>query len=755
VVKASEDKTYPGAIVASLASPWGQAISAGDPANTYFGSYREVFARDLYEAWTGLLLDGDLATARDAVNFLFNKQQLPDGSMPRNSLLNGQPAPDTFNTQLDECSYPIIMAYQLKMTEADLYKNHIKAAANFVISHGPSFGPERWEEQGGYSPSTISAEIAGLVAAADIAKVNGDTQSAQVWLGVADDWQRSVEGWTVTTNGPLASHPYFIRLSKTGDPNAAISYNVGNGGPTLDQRSVIDAGFLELVRLGLEPSNDPAVTESLPVVDATIKSDTTSGSGWHRYNGDGYGDGASDGHPWAPSGKGTGHLWPLLTEERGEYALGISDVATAITLLTTMRNFGLGVGLIPEQDWELPNLPASPFGTDPTVASIGFQNGHPAGSAAPLTWSAGVYVRLLVDITKNSVLERPDNTYNRYVAHQQGKTSLTVTAPPDKSSVNGSPVTVSGTSVAGNTIYVAATNIDTSFQTTVVSTPTKPDGSFSVSVPITGGTTVFNTVAVSPSGATAHDQRTIVFDFTPGTTLLDVTDPAGDDNGPGNYAYPTASDFHAGAFDILDFKVIISPDGSKVTFKLQTRDLTPTFGSPLGAQLADVYVHDPSATTTSTAASFATSSSNPRNYSIAQNSAWSRLLEVQGFGQRYIDALGNTLGTIQISANAISRFITFSVPTSTLGGTPGKGWGFTVVLTGQDGFSPDQARSFAATPQPFQFGVCATASSDPHCTFDPNKVPKAMDVLTPTGVSQSTELDYTLGPVVIQGVFIP
>src|SRR5205085_11438699 len=171
--------------------------------------------------------------------------------------------------------------------DAGLYQNHIKPAANFVISHGPSFGPERWEEQGGYSPSTISAEIAGLVAAADIANVNGDTKSAHVWLGVADDWQRSIEGWTVTTNGSLASHPYFIRLSKTGDPNAAISYNVGNGGPTLDQRSVIDAGFLELTRLGELRANDPDVLQSLPVVDQTIKSTPASDPGWHRYNGDG------------------------------------------------------------------------------------------------------------------------------------------------------------------------------------------------------------------------------------------------------------------------------------------------------------------------------------------------------------------------------------------------------------------------------------------------------------------------------------
>ncbi len=753
VVKASEDKTFPGAIVASLASPWGQAVSAGDPNNTFFGSYREVFARDLYEAWTGLLLDGDLPTAKAAVNFLFLRQQQADGSMPRNSLVNGKAAPDTFGTQLDEASYPIIMALQLGMTDSNLYQNHIKPAANFVISHGPSFGAERWEEQGGYSPSTISAEIAGLVAAAVIAKINSDTQSANVWLGVADDWQRSLEAWTVSTNGPLADHPYFIRLSKTGDPNAAISYNVGNGGPTLDQRKVIDAGFLELVRLGLKPADDTAVRESLPVVDATIKTNTPSGAGWHRYNGDGYGDGASDGHPWAPTGKGTGHLWPLLTEERGEYSLATSDVSMAVSLLATMRNFASGVGLIPEQDWELANLAPSPYGTDPTVASIGFQNGHPAGSAAPLTWSAGVYVRLLRDIVTHKLLEQPADTYNRYVAHQQGQTSLTVESPANNSSVNGSPVTVTGTSAPGNTIYVAATNTDHDSQTTVATTQAASNGSFSVSVPIIGGTTVLNTVAVTPTGATAHDQRSIVFDFTAGTMILDVTDPSNDDNGPGNYAYPTSSDFHAGAFDIQDFRVILSPDNSTTTFKLQVRDLSPTFGSPLGAQLVDVYVHNPGAAAadTSTAASFP-----QRNYVIAPSAAWSRLLEVQGFGQRYIDAHNNTVGTINISANAISRFITFSVPTSSLGGTPGSGWGFTVTLTGQDGFSPDQARGFAATPQPFLFGVCASASTDPHCTVDPATVPKVMDTITPGGVSQSNELDYTLhNPVTLQDIVIP
>jgi glucan 1,4-alpha-glucosidase len=753
VVKASEDKTFPGAIVAGLASPWGQAVSAGDPNNTYFGSYREVFARDLYEAWTGLVADGDLDTARAAVTFLFSRQQQSDGSMPRNSLVNGKLAPDSFNTQLDECAYPVLMAWTLGMTDRNLYLQHIRPAAYFVASHGPSFGPERWEEQGGYSPSTIAAEIAGLISAADIAHINGDDISARVFRGTADDWQRSIKGWTVTTNGPLSPNPYFIRLSKSGDPNAAISYNVGNGGPTLDQRSVIDAGFLELSRLGELSASDTTIQQSLPVVDAIIQSTTPSGPGWHRYNGDGYGDGSSDGHPWAPSGQGTGHLWPVLSAERGEAGLQTGNPANAVALLDSMSKFASGVGLIPEQDWESPDLAASPYGTDPTVASIGFQDGHPAGSAAPLTWSAGSFVRLAADIRAGRPLDQPANTTARYVTHQQAATTLTVAAPADMSAISASPVTVAGTTAAGNRVSVAATNTDTGFTTATAEGEAAANGSFSIPVVVTPGTTVITVVATAASGGTAHTTRTVVWDFVPGTKIFDVTDPTSDDNGPGNYAYPTAADFHAGAFDITDFQVYDDSAGSgNIIFRLQTRDLSPTFGSPLGAQLVDVYVRDPAAASanTSTAASFV-----QRNYQIAPAAAWSRLIEVQGFGQRYIDAGGASLGTVAIRANQISRYITFSVPASSLG-HPGSGWGFTVVLTGQDGFSSDQARGFGATPGPFNFGVCAAPSADPHCTVNPGTVPKAVDVLTPTGVLQSDELDYTLhSPVTITDVVIP
>src|SRR4029077_4447374 len=133
------------------------------------------------------------------------------------------------------------------------------------------------------------------------------------------------------------------------------------------------------------------------------------------------------------------------------------------------------------------------------------------------------------------------------------------------------------------------------------------DGSFSTSVAATPGTTVITVAATAADGGTAHATRTVVWDFVPGTKILDVADPTGDDNGPGNYAYPTSSDFHAGAFDITDFQVYDDSTGSgNIIFRVQTRDLSPTFGSPLGAQLVDVYVHDPNAAlaNTSTAGSF-------------------------------------------------------------------------------------------------------------------------------------------------------
>ena len=313
--------------------------------------------------------------------------------MPRNSLLNGQAAPDTGGLQLDEVAYPILMDYQAGLSgDATLWAGHVRPAADFLVAHGPSDGNERWEEQAGYSPSTIAAEIAGLTAASVIAAAHGDRARARLYQATADYFQRSIKSWDVTTTGPDAPR-YFIRLSKTGDPNAAISYSLGNGGPTVDQRSVIDGGFQELVRLGELPISDPDVQASLGVLDKQISVSTPSGTGYYRYgtsaakgSADGYGDCyqpsqtscATTGAPWPPTDTGTGHLWPVLSGERAESDVAAGQSSGAAGLLDAMLTMSSGVGLVPEQAWEDPDLAASPYGSDPATASIGFTDGKAA-----------------------------------------------------------------------------------------------------------------------------------------------------------------------------------------------------------------------------------------------------------------------------------------------------------------------------------------------------------------------------------------
>ena len=171
---AHEDKTYRGGYIASPTMPWVWGTGLENPS----GAYHLVWARDLYQIATALAAAGDTAGANRAVDYLFNRQQKPDGSFPQNSTVDG--TPHWGNLQLDEVALPIVLAWQLGRNDASLYANHIKKAADFLVNYpGAPFTPqERWENQSGYSPATIAAEIAGLICAADIARHNGDTASA-------------------------------------------------------------------------------------------------------------------------------------------------------------------------------------------------------------------------------------------------------------------------------------------------------------------------------------------------------------------------------------------------------------------------------------------------------------------------------------------------------------------------------------------------------------------------------------------------
>lgn len=189
-------------------------------------------------------------------------------------------------------------------------------------------------------------------------------------------------------------------------------------------------------------------------------------------------------------------------------------------------------------------------------------------------------------------------------------------------------------------------------------------------------------------------------------------------------------------------------DATTVYLQARLRDLTPTFGSPIGAQLLDVYVRQPGVSPASDQAA-----SPARNYTLGDS--WTQRVEVQGFAAPvWVDAAGGARSGAAVRSSQAARTITIALPKATFG-TPGPGWSFAVVLHGQDGYSADQARGFAATPQPYAFGVCGPDASGPICAADPATVPRAMDVITPPGVSQSDELDPAKGAVNVRSVPIP
>jgi len=396
VLRAHEDKTFRGAIIASMTIPWGNEVDAND-GNA--GGYHLVWARDLYEVATAFMAMGDKAAAERALDYLFRVQQKADGSFPQNSWLDGRPYWGSL--QLDEVSYPIVLAHELGRTDGETYRDHIRPAAEFVVSHGPATPQERWEEETGYSPSTIAAEIAGLICAAAIADANNDAAAAARYRNTADTWLAKLDGWTSTRTGPLAHNPYYIRIAQHGAPDSGEQLEINNGGGTYDERAIVDAGFFELVRLGIRPATYPLISASLAVVDRTIKVDTPAGPAWYRYNHDGYGE-KENGRGWVDTG--VGRLWPLLTGERGEYELARGGDARP--LLDALQKFANAGRMLPEQVWDRRDSP---------LAHLRFGEG--TGSATPLAWTHAQFVRLALCVKHGRVVETPDLVRRYFAAH--------------------------------------------------------------------------------------------------------------------------------------------------------------------------------------------------------------------------------------------------------------------------------------------------------------------------------------------------
>ncbi|MBE3561516.1 MAG: glucan 1,4-alpha-glucosidase [Ktedonobacteraceae bacterium] len=414
VLKAAQDKQT-GAFIAGPGKPWGEM--RGDDM---VGGHHLVWQRDQYQIASALILAGDTTDPTRALQWSFAKQQQKDGHFPQNSFVSGEPY--WTGIQMDEQAYPIMLAWKLGLTDPVTYFQHIKPAADYIVAHGPATPQDRWEENGGYSPATIAVEITGLLCAADIAHTNKDTTSAQRYLETADNYQRNVVKWTYTTNGPLGKDGYFLRLSQNGNPNADAALALFNRAGTYDQREIVDTSFLELVRQGILPASAPVITSSLAVVDATISQTINGNRYWFRYNHDGYGE-HNDGYDF--DGTGRGRLWPLLSGERGVYAVAAGkDAEPYLTALLAAANRS---GMIPEQIWD-------------NAAPGGYQPGQPTKSINPLNRAMAEYIILLVSIAHHSVADAISLTHQRYLTPPEEKQNSKQSSPSPTPTPTPTPV---------------------------------------------------------------------------------------------------------------------------------------------------------------------------------------------------------------------------------------------------------------------------------------------------------------------------
>lgn len=427
VLKSLEDKSFPGAFIASPSVPWGlikvdnsretspqrtQMTRAEVPeaeAAKGMGGYHLVWPRDLYQMAESFIALGDLDTARASLRYLEEIQyregegywdygpgrRFPKaGSFLQNSWVHGEAHWKML--QIDQTAYPILLALSLRRLNAvtpQEIRRLVFSAADFLERYGPWTFQERWEENMGVAPSTLAVQIAALREAATLAAELKDLNRQMLYLKKAEELDASIEKWTFTETGTKGNGRYYLRIVGTNtplddwNPNSNRLLPITNGASPLLEKAVLDGGFLELVRLGVRKASDFFVRETLEEYDLDLRVQTSRGVGFYRYSGDFYNWDEDTG------AQTRGMLWPFLSGERARYEMQLLyEKRVSQGLVPDPRQLDVRVGsylraftafatpskMLPEQVW-----------------ASGLRAGTPTGAATPLGWAHGEYVRLL------------------------------------------------------------------------------------------------------------------------------------------------------------------------------------------------------------------------------------------------------------------------------------------------------------------------------------------------------------------------
>lgn len=403
-----------GGMIASLSIPWG--ASKGDDD---LGGYHLVWPRDLVQTAGGLIAAGARDDARLVLDY-FRAIQEPDGRWPQNCWLDGLAY--WHGIQMDECAFPILLVDQARahgmISEQDLvdFWPMIRKAAGFIVRNGPATDQDRWEEDAGYSPFTLAVEVAALLAAAELASIQGERRIAEFLRDTADAWNADIETWTYASDTPWAREAgvegYYVRIAPDGGDIAAGGVHgkvaLRNRLPHEDHivaEALISTDALALVRYGLRAADDPRILNTVKMIDRFLKVELPQGPGWRRYNRDGYGEHVN-GAPF--DGIGEGRVWPLLIGERAHYELALGNEPEARRLLAVIEACTSDGGMLPEQVWDAEDIPEREL-----------FRGRPSGSAMPLAWAHAEYITLLHSLAEGAVFDMPALTVQRYQHERQ------------------------------------------------------------------------------------------------------------------------------------------------------------------------------------------------------------------------------------------------------------------------------------------------------------------------------------------------
>ena len=418
VLRAHESKDFLGGIIASLSIPWG--FNKGDED---LGGYHLVWPRDLVENAGGLLAAGAHDDALRVLHYLEATQEA-DGHWAQNMWLDGRPY--WSGSQMDETAFPILLVDLLRRESTRCFGDWhrwwpmVRKAAAFIAANGPVTQQDRWEEDGGYSPFTMAAEISALLIAADFAQSIGQPAPAAFLRHMADTWNFNIERRTYAVNTDLARQVgvegYYVRITPppTGDGAASPLQgfvpikNRAIGSSSAPAVEIVSPDALALVRFGLRAPDDPRILNTIKVIDALLRVRLPQGPGWYRYNCDGYGE-HEDGSPF--DGTGIGRPWPLLAGERAHYELAAGRAATAEALLGVMENSTGASRLIPEQVWDTTDIPERELFA-----------GKASGSACPLVWAHSEYIKLRRSLVDGKIFDQPPQTVERYLVKKVSAT---------------------------------------------------------------------------------------------------------------------------------------------------------------------------------------------------------------------------------------------------------------------------------------------------------------------------------------------